>query len=238
MAVLIREQWSQGDYDEFFSYICSLSDAKYREFSMKLIPGTADILGIRVPMLRDIAKQIGKGDVDSFIRCKKGTCHEEIIIEGLVMAGIKCGYDAMLDMMKEFSHKIYNWAISDTVVFKGMKKYSDKYINDVDWFVFNDNEWIQRYGFGGLMNFCLSDEYIDIVFEKVNSVCSEHYYVQMMQAWLVATAMAKLRDRTVEFLKNNELNDETMNMAVRKICESRRISNEDKQLARSLIRKR
>ena len=68
MAVLIREQWSQGDYDEFFSYICSLADAKYREFSMKLIPGTADILGIRVPMLRDIAKQIGKGDVDSFIR--------------------------------------------------------------------------------------------------------------------------------------------------------------------------
>lgn len=237
MAVLIRESWSQGDYNEFFSYMRSLSDEKYREFSMKLIPGTADMLGIRIPILRDIAKQIGKGDADGFIRCEKGTCHEEIIIEGLVMAGIKCGYDTMLDMMKAFSHKIYNWAISDIVVFKGMRKYPDKYINDADWFVFNNNEWIQRYGFGGLMNFCLSEEYIDAVFEKVNSVRSEHYYVQMIQAWLVATAMAKLRDRTSEFLQNNDLNDTTMNMTVRKICESRRISDDDKQFARSLRRK-
>ena len=53
----------------------------------------------------------------------------------------------------------------------------------------------------------------------------------MMQGWLVATAAAKCRDKTFAFLADNDLNDATQNMAVRKIRESNRISKEDKDLA-------
>lgn len=79
------------------------------------------------------------------------------------------------------------------------------------------------------MEFYLNDEYIDRVFEYVNSVNSDFYYVQMMQGWLIATAAAKCRDKTLKFLENNRLNDITQNMAIRKMRESRRISKEDKE---------
>ena len=46
-------------------------------------------------------------------------------------------------------------------------------------------------GFNCLMEFYLTDEYIDKVLSYVNSVNSDFYYVQMMQGWLVATAAAK-----------------------------------------------
>ena len=51
-----------------------------------------------------------------------------------------------------------------------------------------------------------------------------------MQGWLVATAAAKCRDKTMKFLESNDLNATTQNMAVRKIRESLRISKEDKEL--------
>ena len=85
---------------------------------------------------------------------------------------------------------------------------------------------------GCLLEFYLTDEYIDRVLEYVNSVDSDFYYIQMMQGWLVATAAAKCRDKAMKFLADNKLNSVTQNMAVRKIRESNRISAEDKELVK------
>lgn len=229
---LIRERWTQGDYDNFREYLKSLTDEKNREFSMRLIPDTDDIYGIRIPMLRKIAKDIYKGNFIEFLNCEKTNFHEEIIIEGLVAAQIKCGYDEMLGYMKNFAKKIYNWAICDTVSFKNMKNYLDLFIDDVQYFIYSKNPWEVRFGFGCLMGFCLTDEYIDRTLDYTASVSSDFYYVQMMQAWLTATAVAKNRDKTIEFLKAKRLNPATQNMAIKKICESYRISKEDKELVK------
>ena len=102
--------------------------------------------------------------------------------------------------------------------------------DDVEYFIYNENPWIVRFGFNCLMEFYLTDEYIDKVLSYVNSVNSDFYYVQMMQGWLVATAAAKCRDKAMKFLESNDLNATTQNMAVRKIRESLRISKEDKEL--------
>lgn len=233
---LKRGHWTQSDYGEYLNYLKSIGEDKYREFSSKLIPDTPLMFGIRTPELRKIAKEILKGNYGEFLACKKGGYHEEIVIEGLVMAGIKCGYSEMLALMKRFSEKIYNWAICDTVSFKGLKKYLNEFIADVPQFIHSENPWVQRFGFGCLMEFYLSEEYIDTVFDFVNSVNSDFYYVEMMQAWLVATAAAKQRDKTFAFLKNNKMNDFTHNKAIQKMRESNRISKEDKDLAASLKR--
>ena len=229
---LIRDKWSQEDYDDFRMYLQSLADEKYKEFSSKLIPGTPHFYGIRTPKLREIAKQISKGNFSEFLDCEKTDYHEEIIIEGLVMAGIKCGYDELLGMMKKFSEKIYNWAICDTVSFKKLKNYRELFIDDVKIFIYSKNPWQVRFGFGCLMEFFLDSEYIDRVLEYTASVDSDFYYVQMMQAWLTATAAAKERDKTIEFLRAKKLNPTTQNMAIRKMRESLRITKEDKELVK------
>ena len=161
---LTKEIWTQSDYDEFAEYLKTLADEKYKKFSDSLVPGGTQSIGIRVPILRQTAKAISKGDYASFLNCKNNAYREEIMIKGLVM------------------------------------------------------------------EFYLTDEYIDKVLSYVNSVNSDFYYVQMMQGWLVATAAAKCRDKTMKFLESNDLNATTQNMAVRKIRESLRISKEDKEL--------
>ena len=140
----------------------------------------------------------------------------------------------MLEYIKQYAEKITSWETCDIVSFKGLKKYLPEFFNEIEYFIYNKNNWVVRYGFGCLMEFYLTDEYIDAVLDYVNSVDSDFYYVQMMQAWLIATAAAKCRDKTIEFLKNNNLNAKTQNMAIRKMRESYRISAEDKELVKGL----
>ncbi len=223
------DAWSQNDYEQFIEYLKSVSDDDYKKFSDSLVPSINHSFGVRVPILRNIAKEILKGNYSDFLSLKKGSSREEIMIEGLVMTGIKCGYDELLSLIKEYTEKIDSWETCDIVSFKQIKKYLKEFFNDIEYFIYNDNPWAVRYGFGCLMEFYLNDEYIDRVFEYVNSVNSDFYYVQMMQGWLIATAAAKCRDKALKFLENNTLNDVTQNMAIRKMRESRRISKEDKE---------
>lgn len=227
-----RDRWTQADYDAFIEYLKSTADEKYRDFSNKLVPDSEDSIGIRVPILRKTAKEISKGNYTEYLACKKGKYREEIMLEGLVMSLVKCDYPQMLAFIKEYADKVVSWDTCDIVSFKGIKKYLKEFFGEIEYFIYNDNPWVVRYGFGCLMQFYLTDEYIDRVLTYVNSVDSDFYYVQMMQGWLVATAAAKCRDKTMEFLADNQLNSVTQNMAIRKIRESLRISSEDKELVK------
>lgn len=222
--------WDDAAYRQFLAYLQSLAEPDYKTFNDTLIPDTPHTFGIRIPALRRIAKELLKGDYKQYLQLEKGDYHEEAIIEGLVMAGAKCSYAQMLSYMKTFTTRIYNWAICDTVSFKGIKKHQDAFLADVDWFIYNENPWAVRFGFGTLMAFYLTEDYINTVLEKVASVDSDFYYVQMMQAWLLATAFAKCRTQTLSFLERAPMNDTTTNMTVRKIRESLRVSKEDKDL--------
>lgn len=229
---LKKEHWTQSDYDSFVKYLETLADEKYKQFSDSLVPGTEFSFGIRVPVLRQTAKEISKGNYEEFLKCKKGAYREEIMLEGLVMALIKCDYPQMLNYIKVYADKITSWETCDIVSFKGLKKHLGEFFKDIEYFIYNENPWVVRFGFGCLLEFYLTDEYIDDVLKYVNSVDSDFYYVQMMQGWLVATAAAKCRDKTMRFLEDNNLNPTTQNMAVRKIRESNRISKEDKELVK------
>ncbi len=227
---LTREHWTQADYNDFIKYLKTLADSKYKEFSDSLVPGIEHSFGIRIPILRDTAKKISQGNYNEFLACKKGVYREEIMLEGLVMTLIKCDYPQMLEYIKVFADKITSWETCDVVSFKGLKKHLDEFFSDIEYFIYHENPWVVRFGFGCLLEFYLTDEYIDRVLEYVDSINSDFYYVQMMQGWLIATAVAKCRDKAIKFLQYNNLNATTQNMAVRKIRESNRISKEDKDL--------
>lgn len=230
---LTRNTWSQADYEGFTEYLKSLADEKYKKFNDSLVPDGERSFGVRVPQLRSIAKEISKGNYAEFLACKKGQCREEIMLTGLVMALIRCDYQEMLSYMKTYADTIKSWETCDIVSFKGMKKYLPQLFSDIEYFIYNKNPWVVRYGFGILLEFYLTDEYIDRVLAYVDSVNSDFYYIQMMQGWLVATAAAKCRDKTIAYLANNSLNAVTQNMAIRKMRESLRISKEDKEFVLS-----
>ena len=87
------------------------------------------------------------------------------------------------------------------------------------------------------LDYFLNDEYIDKVIKNVNKIKSNKYYVQMAIAWLLAESYIKQKEKTTEYLKNNELDNFTHNKAIQKIIDSYRVSQKDKEFVRTLRRK-
>lgn len=85
-----------------------------------------------------------------------------------------------------------------------------------------------------MLSYYLEDEYIDRVLERCGRIKSDEYYVNMGNAWLIATAYAKYPEKTKNFLLTEKLDDETFKMTVRKCIESTRIPKEEKDYLRSL----
>lgn len=57
-------KWNKETYKKFAKYLMSLQDTKYRDFSKSLILNSKyELIGIRTPIMRDIAKSIAKGNV-------------------------------------------------------------------------------------------------------------------------------------------------------------------------------
>ena len=96
-----------------------LVDEKYREFHKGLCPGTENILGIRVPVLRDYAKKLAKEyEIKELLKNIDNEYYEEIMLQGMLIGLEKDkdkdkGIQNILKDIEEFVPKIDNWAVCD-----------------------------------------------------------------------------------------------------------------------------
>ena len=65
----------------------ALADPGYRKFHSGLLPGVEDILGVRSPDLKKLAKEILAGDWRGYLAEASDGSHEERLLQGLVIAG-------------------------------------------------------------------------------------------------------------------------------------------------------
>ena len=85
-----------------------------------------------------------------------------------------------------------------------------------------------------LMRHYLDEEFKPEYAEKVASIRSEEYYVNMMRAWYFATALAKQYEKILPFLEKQRMDIWTHNKTIRKSIESYRITKEQKDYLRTL----
>ena len=56
-----------NSHDEFISLLYSLSDKKYKEFSYNLAKTNYKFIGVRIPVLKQIAKCLSKQNFQMFL---------------------------------------------------------------------------------------------------------------------------------------------------------------------------
>lgn len=230
--------WTKESYQEFINYLLSLEEIKYKKFMSIALVEEKNLIGIRTPKLKEIAKEISKGEWREFIKYSHNDYYEEGVIKGLVLGFIKCDYKIRKDYLDSFIDEIDNWAVCDIVVgnLKFLKKEKELYYNFVKGCVFSDEAWRIRFGLVTLLGYYLEERYIDEIFSLCSSVTNKEYYVKMAQAWLISIMFIKFREKTLEYLKENSLDTWTHNKAIQKIRESTRVSKEDKEFLLSLKR--
>lgn len=212
--------------------LLELQDLKYRDFHSKLCPGIDNIIGIQVPKIRAIVKQMLKKDYHVYLKQVDNKYYEETMIEGLIIATSKMSLEDKFNYLEKFVSKIDNWAVCDTVC-SGFKL-KEKELSSVWDFIVkyqkSTKEFELRFMIVMMMDYFLVDYYIDKVFKIIDSINVDHYYTNMAIAWLISVAFVKYRKETLKYLDNHHLSEFTYQKSLQKIIESNRVTKEDKEM--------
>lgn len=218
--------------------ILELADEEYREFQSRLCPGTSNIVGVRIPLLRSLAKEIARGDWRSYLENAENQYYEEAMLQGMVIGYADAETEERLAHVRAFVPKIDNWAVCDSFCsgLKFTKKNMDRVWEHLQLYVSSEKEFELRFGVVMLLNYYVESGYIEKTLELLDGIDHEGYYVKMAIAWAVSICYVKFPEATIAFLKNNSLDDFTFNKSLQKITESLRVDGETKMLIRSMKR--
>lgn len=215
--------------DEFQSYLKSLENKEKIERSKIITKTTLPVLGINNPTLKNIAKDIYKNDFLNFLDLMIWDYYENTIINGYLINKIK-DFNTFKHYLDIYSKKVDNWATCDVLKFN-VKNNEENFFNLSLEYSQSNLPFVRRIGMYILFDFIKIDNYINKIFHQLDTFTyEEHYYVNMMNAWLLCECFIKQRDLTLKYLNNHKLNTFTINKAIQKCRESYRVNKEDKEL--------
>ena len=225
--------WNK-DYNKYIDYLISLKEDEYKDFSKKLIDTKYEMLGIRLPKLRNIAKEIIKTNYIDYLKHNKLKYYEEIMIRGFVISFSKS--EEILDnYLYDHIKYIDNWSLCDSFC-NSLKVVRDKekYYNIFKKLTKSEKEYYIRVGLITILNHFVNDKYIDDIFNILDNIKLDTYYVNMANGWLLCECFIKYRDKTIKYLKKSKLNKQSFNKGIQKCIESYRVSKEDKDYLRTI----
>lgn len=224
---------------EVRSTLFSMQDTEYKAFHEKLIPNIQPerIIGVRTPILRKYARTFSKSDeAEKYMQLLPHNYYEENNLHAFLIENIK-DYKKAMEETEKFLPYIDNWATCDSFSPKIFKKYPSQVYTKIRQFINSKEPYTIRYGIGLLLSNFLDEEFSPEMPALVADVVSEEYYVNMMCAWYMATALAKQEKVILPYLQENRLRIWIHNKTIQKAVESRRISPEMKAYLRTLRRK-
>lgn len=215
-----------------------LADPKYKEFHGGLCPGTENIIGVRVPVLRKYAQELFKEKHwKQTIEEIDNEYYEEIMLQGMLIGQAKTeDINTILKYVEKYVPQIDNWAICDVFCagLKITKKYKKEMWNCIQKYLKSDKEFEIRFAVVMILDYYIDEEHLKEDFKIFDDIKHEGYYVKMAVAWAISVCLIKYYEDTLEYLKKSKIDNWTYNKAIQKAIESYRISDEKKQELRKI----
>lgn len=245
------------------TFLFEHAEEQYRNFSKSLTPGDINMLGVRLPLLRKKAKELSKGNWREEWETED-LYFEEVMLRGMMLSYVKEPLDVILPYIEDFIPRVDNWSVCDSV-FSGMavlRQDREKTWDFIKKYLYSEKEFevrvgiiimmqhLLKYGEDGAMGqrrrvIMLRDcrlpsakpgIYLDRIFHALDRKFLQ-YYASMAAAWTIAEAFCCYPKETMDFLKDNHLDDKTYNRALQKITESLIPQPEVKEEIRNMKRK-
>lgn len=166
--------------------LMALAEPEYQKFAASLLPGTDNILGVRLPKLRKLAKQIAKQQSEDCTTAKEAEGRlpawrsfekmqpeyfEEIMLQGFVLGYVKVPDEAaceeLLSYIAAFVPKIANWSVCDSFCssLKFVRMYQERVWEFLMPYLHSKKEYELRFGIVMLLFYYIEDKYIEEVRE-------------------------------------------------------------------------
>lgn len=220
--------------EEIRQRLLSMQDLKYRDFHSGLLPNVDAIIGVRAPQLRAFAKELEKGgEAEAFLHDLPHKYYDENTLHAFLLNEIK-DYGRLMEELERFLPYIDNWATCDGCRPKAVKKHLPELLDRIKVWLRSEQTYTIRFGMEMLLCHYLEDAFTPEIPALVAGVESEEYYVQMMQAWFFATALAMQWDAALPYLLEHRLTPWVHNKTIQKAVESYRITAAQKAYLKAL----
>jgi 3-methyladenine DNA glycosylase AlkD len=226
-------------HEEVKARLKTLSDEKYRKFASGLLPGVDNMLGVRLPLLRSIARKIAKDDWRTYLSTADDEFFEEVMLQGFIIGSAITDVEEKLRLVSEFIPKISNWSVCDSfcACLKFVNKNRECVWNFLQPYFNSDKEFELRFAVVMGIIYVTDEDHIDDFLNLLVRIKHDGYYVKMAVAWAFSACFAKQPEKTLECLKNNGLDDFTYNKALQKIIESKMTDDGTRDMIRGMKRK-
>ncbi|MGP1588078.1 MAG: DNA alkylation repair protein [Treponemataceae bacterium] len=216
-------------------------DKEYASFQARLTPGICieSFIGVRVPKLRKIAKDIVTNsdiDLQEFLENLPHKYYDENMLHSILISQMK-DYENVVAKIEKFLPYIDNWAVCDILNPKIFKKHKKELFERIKIWTNSDKTYTIRFGIEMLMIYFLDEDFNPRYLEIPASVKNCQYYVKMMIAWFFAESLVKHWDDTIVYLESHKLYQDDFwvhNKTIQKALESYRIDDAKKTYLRSL----
>ena len=138
-------------------------------------------------------------------------------------------YDRCISEIERFLPYIDNWATCDFPAPKCFENHKEELLPVIKRWIASGETYTIRYGIGMLMRLYLDADFDPEYVKLVAEVQSDEYYVNMMIAWYMATALAKQWDAVIPYIEEHRMSDWVHRKTIQKAVESYRITDEQKK---------
>ncbi len=218
-------------YDRIKAQLTDLAQGNesYAAFNKRIVNTKMEVIGVRVPDLRRLARELA-GEMSaadiSRLLATPSNLYEYVLLCGLLINRARISDEEAISLTRQYLPRVDSWAHIDIFVEK-----KRRFAGEVWWdfaleCLLSEAEFTMRYGVIALMTNFLDESHINQVFAALQRIKHDGYYVKMALAWLYATAAVHFFDLTLAELENEHIDTWTRNKAYQKMRESRRFTPE------------
>lgn len=228
---------SSFDLENFNERLKSVGKPDKVEWTRKIINTQMPVLAVQAKDIAALVKSVASEDLEAYLESEDFRHYENTIIYVKVMSKLK-DFDKFVCCLNKLMPVMDNWATVDAIEWRVTDANRVQMRDLCEKLIVCPRTFSRRTGVRILFK-CLDDENIGFALDIVRRLRHERqYYVNMCVAWLLCESFIKQRARTLEFLESGNVNEFVLRKTVSKCRDSFRVSDEDKQYLKTLLKAR
>lgn len=223
------------DYGQCISALLENADKKYDLFNNPIVNSTYRTVGVRTPVIRQIAKRVDlacRPQITEDFFADPDKTYESVLFAGC-LAARKGDYAETRRLLERLIPLFGSWAHVDCVISSLKWVDVDRFLTDFRYLLDSKGQYEVR-SYIIFMFSCLTEERIDRVLTTLRNIRYGEYYIDMAAAWLLAECLVKFYDKTVCLFETVTFPKFVHNKAIQKARESYRIPPDVKEYLNGL----
>lgn len=226
---------SSFDLDNFNERLKSAGKPDKVEWTRKIINTQMPVLAVQAKDIAALVKSVASEDLEAYLESEDFRHYENTIVYAKVMSKLK-DFDKFVCYLNKLMPAMDNWATVDAIEWRVTDANRAQMQDLCEKLVVCPHAFSRRTGVRILFE-GLDDENFGFALDVVRRLKQEgEYYVNMCVAWLLCEGVIKQRARTLEFLESGNVNEFVLRKTVSKCRDSFRVSDEDKQYLKTLLK--